>query len=95
MGLAAHHPEDLRAGLLDDLALLLHRGRVDPVLGVPENDTARAGRAHDAVGARQRVLQQRRLVRAAVEGARERLLHDHVLAGLDRFEGDGLVAGGR
>src|SRR5262249_60064644 len=32
VGLAPEHPEDLRVGLLDDLAFLLHPGRVDPVL---------------------------------------------------------------
>ena len=51
--LAADHPENLRAGLLDDLALLLDGGRVDPVLRVPEDDAALPCRAHDPIGARE------------------------------------------
>ena len=38
MRLLTMHPEDLRAGLLEDLALFLDRRCVDPVLGI-ENAT--------------------------------------------------------
>ena len=93
--LASEHPEDLRARLLDDLALLLDGGGVDPVLRVGEDDALAPGRLHHAVGARQRVPEEGGGVAGRPKGARERLLDEDVLARRDRLESDRLVGGGR
>jgi len=49
-------PEDLPAGLLQDLALLLDRRHVDPVLGVQEPALAGAFRFQDAADTGQRAV---------------------------------------
>ena len=38
--LLSEHPENLRAGFGDDLPLLLHRGSIDPILGVAHASAA-------------------------------------------------------
>ena len=96
--LAPQHPEDLRIRLLHDLAFLLHGGRVDPVLRVGEHDAAAPRRLHHAVGAGEGVAQECGLACLSAvrsEGARERLLDEHVLARLDGLESHRLVGGGR
>jgi hypothetical protein len=97
--LLAVHPEDLRAGLLEDLPLLLDRRGVDPVLGVEDSPAAGLlGRQHP-LDARQRRVERDLLVelvavevgRAVAEVAGQRLLADDELAALQRRHGDRLV----
>src|SRR5439155_13926761 len=84
---AAQHPEDLRVGLLEDLALFLDRGRIDPVLGVAEDHAPAYRPSGEPIGARDRLFQQRLLARAVAgdravrrsERAGERLLDHDVL----------------
>src|SRR5262245_23626492 len=80
--LATEHPEDLGVGLLDDLALLLHGGRVDPVLRIAEDHATPARGLHDAIGADEGVSEQRLLAALRAEGAGKWLLDEDVLSGL-------------
>src|SRR5688572_15707825 len=61
VGLLADHPEDLGAGLDQNLALLLDRGRVDPVLRVEQLGLSPTGGGYDPVAGRERLLQHRGL----------------------------------
>src|SRR5262245_34442242 len=80
--LATVHPEDLGFVLLDDLALLLHGGRVDPVLRIAEDHATPARGLHDAIGAGEGVSEQRLLAALRAEGAGKWLLDEDVLSGL-------------
>ena len=94
MRFLAMHPEDLRARLLDDLALLPYRRGIDPVLGVEDAPGAfRLRRAHPRDRGERRVVHGLRVAR--VERASERLFDDRVLAGAQRRHGDRLVRGRR
>ena len=93
--LTAEHPEDLGTRLLDDLALLLDRGRVDPVLGVAKDDAPPAGRVDDAVAAGQRLPKEGFLAGRRAKRTGKRLLDEDMLARLDRLESGRLVGGGR
>ena len=59
VGLLAVHPEDLSAGLLQYLPLLLDRGGVDPILGIQEPAAAPLLGSQDAIDAGQRRIRAR------------------------------------
>ena len=99
MGFLAVHPKHLRAGLLDDLALLLDGGSVHPVLGVEDHRLGICFGIEHAVDAGQRAVERllhghagdMKVCGAVTEPAGQRLLDDGVDATPERSHGDGLV----
>jgi len=103
VGLLAVHPEDLGAGLLDDLAFFLDGGCIDPVLGVADAGLAAPLGGDHAVDRGQGLLAHLLLgERAAAEVvgpvaeiAGQRLLDDREGVALKGRHGDLLVGHGR
>jgi hypothetical protein len=101
--LFAVDPEYLGAGFLDNLALLLDRRGVNPVLGVQNPALALRFRFEHSFDTRKRMLQRIGLgesvaveiIRAVAEVAGERFFHDGELVPLEGRDCNRLVSYGR
>src|SRR5689334_1963861 len=101
--LLAQHPQDLSATAGNDFALLLDRGRVNPILRVAHVLAAGLRGGLQAIATLDRFPQHRFLRKAIAAEVRasgaevpgQRLFDDDVLAESQRLNGQLLVRGGR